>query len=634
VHSDEEVETPVAAAASTPSYRWYMYFRNTQSFIGLLIAVVSGVFHLSLLFLDLSRGLHNPYLNIWFHIVLPPFVVIGLSLAIHGAWKTRRRIRKTGLSLPKPGRGYYRRIMLVGAFIVAMLVPFLGFTTYTGYKYTDSVEFCGQACHVPMKPMFTAYQYSAHARVACSSCHIGEGASWFVRSKLSGTQQVFATAFDTFPRPIHTPIKNLRPARETCERCHWPEKAFGKRVVERPHYASDEHNTYRPLRMILNTGGGDPKMGPIQGIHWHYLETHKTEYVALDEERLEIPWVRVTLDEEIRVYRSDGLPADAPPPQGEIRVMDCLDCHNRPSHKYRTPDEILNPLFALDQLDASIPYLKREAARLMEQPYPDTQTAGTAIEQGLLAFYGENYPEIARDRGEELRSMSASIFQAYQRNIFPEMKTDWRSTPDHIGHKYSPGCYRCHDDRHVSDDGSVIKRECESCHEFLESKAFEGSQALVRGEYHHPYALEGAHKNVDCSACHDGGPTPPPTCNGCHSEIRDFMAGRTATFPGVTGDPHPHFDELECIDCHEEPQSIPDDEILPLCMDCHDEEEHTEAVKTRLAEFEALRGKAESASGTPSEAIDKLEKVRPIHNMQYAIKILRNLEGGKNTESE
>jgi hypothetical protein len=616
-----------------------MYFKNPLSTVGIFVAAVSGLLHLSLLFLDFSRGLHNPYLNIWFHIVLPPFVVMGFILALYGGWRHKRIIKKRGVPAPKPRRANPYRLVFILGTVCVVLIPFLGFTTYTGYKYTDSVEFCGRACHVPMKPMYTAYQYSAHARVPCSSCHIGEGASWFVRSKLSGTKQVFATAFDTFPRPIPTPIKNLRPARETCERCHWPEKAFGKRVVERPHFASDEQNTYRPLRMILNTGGGDPRMGPIRGIHWHYLASNKTEYIAIDAKRLEIPWIRVTQEGETRVYRSDGLPADAPPPPGEIRTMDCLDCHNRPSHKYRTPDETLNPLFAINQLDASFPYLKREAARLMATPYEDTPSAGKAIEEGLIAFYEENYPEIAEKKRGKIKTMAEVVFQAYQRNIFPEMNTDWRTTPDHIGHKYYPGCFRCHDNHHLSGDGQGVPNKCELCHEFLESKAIEGSQALVHGEYNHPFPLEGAHENAHCYACHVGGPTPPPTCEGCHHDVRDFMAGRLPALSEVSGKPHPHSGELECIDCHEESRRFTENETLPLCVECHDEE-HAESARKKMEELKALRkritdmirtrsgGAAAGWTRDASSVLKQIQDVGSVHNLDYAIEALKALENG------
>ncbi len=618
-HSQRNPERPIGQ-------RRFAYFRNTLSGVGLAIALVAGAFHLSLFALEYSRGVHNPYLNIWFHILIPPVVVAGFALAGIGALRERRRLKAPGGAARGPtGASARKGLVLGGALSVVLLLPFLALTTYSGHEFTDSVEFCGKVCHVPMQPVYTAYQVSPHARVSCSSCHIGEGASWFVRSKLSGTRQVFAAIFDSFDRPIATPIRNLRPARETCERCHWPEKFFGSRVVDLPHYASDEENTRRPLSMVLKTGGGDPRTTEVRGIHWHFLASHETEYVATDEKRLEIPWVKVTTESGVRIYRSDGLPADAPPPAGERRRMDCLDCHNRPSHNYRTPDELTNVLFSHGLLDASLPYLKREAARLMAQPYEDTPSAVAAITQGLEEFYRENYPEVAASRAEELARCTELVVDAFRNNVFPEMRTDWRTHPDHIGHKYFPGCFRCHDDGHVADDGTAISRDCGLCHEFMEHKEEEGTQLLVRGGYNHPFELGTAHEGLNCHACHDGGPTPAASCEGCHREVADLQAGRFAPLPELSGAPHPHKGELECTDCHEESRRFTAEEIVPQCMECHDEEEHIETVRRLLDELEEAR--REAGDSILREGVDR---AGPIHNLEFALKIL----GGDTVRSE
>jgi len=621
----------------------HTHFNNPLSIAGIAAAVLAGMFHISLFLMDILGRIHNPYLNIWLHMVLPPIVVVGFFLALYGAWRRKRLIASGKWKGQPAGRSFQTRSVLIGsAVVIVLLVPFVAVTSYEGYHFTDSVEFCGRLCHEPMKPSYTAYQYSPHARVDCASCHIGEGASWFVRSKLSGTRQVFATIFDTYHRPFKTPLENLRPARETCERCHWPDKFFGDRVVERPHRASDENNTSRPLTMVLHTGGGDVEMGPVSGIHWHVSSHQKTEYVSVDGRKKVIPWVKVTTEAGARVYRSDGLPADAPPPEGEHRVMDCIDCHNMPSHRYRTPDEILNRLFAVGKLDPTFPFLKREAARLMAAPHKDTASAREAIAGGLRSFYAGEYPEIEKTRGQELEGAIDAVIQAFERNIFPEMRTDWRAHPDFIGHKYTAGCDRCHDGRHAASDGSVIVKDCAACHDFLERREVEGEAALVRGKYSHPYPLEKAHADLACHACHDGGPTPPPTCTGCHSDISGFIAGALPILPGVTGKPDAMADDLECSDCHDGPRSFGADEIVPMCVDCHDEE-YGPVTEKLLADLAAsarkARAAAESAGNGPGatggsstdaralEALDLLERIRPLHNAEYALEVYRKMSG-------
>ena len=598
--------------------RWFDYFRNPLSVAGLMAMVCAGTFHLGLFLIDASHTVHNPYLNIWFYIVAPPIVFAGLGLALVGAWRMRRQARQGKGKLGGASAALsWKGVAGVGSVTLLLLMPFFGLTSYKGYKYTETVEFCGATCHVPMGPVFTAYQNSPHARVECAACHIGEGASWYVRSKFSGTRQVFATLLDSFERPIDTPIKNLRPARETCERCHWPEKAFGSKVVDLPHYATDEANSRRPLSMILKTGGGDPEQVEVRGIHWHFLASHRTEYVAVDHKRQDIPWVRVTTDKGVRVFRNDGLSADAPPPEGELRVMDCLDCHNRPAHKYRTPDQLANGMLSNGFLDQSLPFVKREAARLMAARYEDTPTAQAAIIEGLHEFYAENYPDIATGRAADVDAAADYIADSFAHNIFPEMRTDWRSHADNIGHKYVLGCFRCHDDEHRTDAGEKISRDCALCHDFLEHEEESGTQVLVRGGYRHPFELGEAHEKLSCNACHDGGPTPPPTCTACHGDVAELMAGTWTGLLDAPADPDPHFGELDCMDCHEGPRGFASDEVFTLCVDCHDEEPFVEAAEAKYHQIEAAR------KASPGAKVDEaLVHVPAIHNLNMAMKAL------------
>ena len=159
-----------------------------------------------------------------------------------------------------------------------LLISALG--SYQTYEYTESVQFCGQACHTVMKPEMTAYLHGPHARVACAQCHIGPGATWYVRSKLSGTYQVYATLFNKYPRPIPTPVKNLRPAQETCNQCHWPKEFVGDLDRTYHYFLGDKTNTPYSVRLILKVGGGDPTHGPVGGIHWHMSIADKVEYIA------------------------------------------------------------------------------------------------------------------------------------------------------------------------------------------------------------------------------------------------------------------------------------------------------------------------------------------------------------------
>ena len=151
--------------------------------------------------------------------------------------------------------------------------------SYRAYEFTDSTTFCGQLCHTVMHPEDIAHDHSAHARVSCVECHVGSGASWYVKSKMSGLRQVVKTVLNTYPRPIETPVANLRPASQTCEQCHWPRRFWGAQLKVFNHFASDEANTPRQVRLLIKTGGGDPNSGQeAAGIHWHMNIANKIEY--------------------------------------------------------------------------------------------------------------------------------------------------------------------------------------------------------------------------------------------------------------------------------------------------------------------------------------------------------------------
>ena len=239
-----------------------------------MVTVIGALFSfLQLFILDTVAHFSNPYISILTWMVAPAFLVFGLFLTVIGELRERRR-RKGGASLmstvqvdlSRPRDRRNMAIFVVGA-VLFLLLSAVG--SYNSYQFTESVQFCGETCHTVMKPELTAHALGPHARVACAECHIGPGASWFVRSKLSGSYQIYATLFDKYPRPIPTPIKNLRPARETCEQCHWPRQFVGNLDQTFHYFLSDTSNTPYSIRMTLKVGGSDPLRGPVGGIHWH-----------------------------------------------------------------------------------------------------------------------------------------------------------------------------------------------------------------------------------------------------------------------------------------------------------------------------------------------------------------------------
>jgi formate-dependent nitrite reductase cytochrome c552 subunit len=365
----------------------------------------------------------------------------------------------------------------------------MGAAGHEALLFMDSVEFCGTTCHTVMQPEYEAYRRSPHQRVACVDCHIGSGASWAAKAKISGLRQVWAVAVDSFSRPIPSPVHELRPARDTCEQCHWPAKFHGKRLQFRNHYEADESNTESVTAVLLNVGGVDPKSGEYHGIHWHVSQDTRIEYEALDASREKIGHVRVIKNGEIEKTFN---PPDGT--SGEIhdsRTMDCVDCHNRPTHVYdQTAEAAVDRAFYEGRLDREVPFLAEAAVALLADDKQPRDGAPTRYREGLIAHYAENHDDVELT-AEQLDRAAAALTELYSANIFPEMKVGWDTYPTHIGHRGEDndvrGCFRCHNDEHATDDGDVISQDCDLCHEVLHEEEAadtvpESLRALMKSE--------------------------------------------------------------------------------------------------------------------------------------------------------
>jgi nitrate/TMAO reductase-like tetraheme cytochrome c subunit len=332
--------------------------------------------------------------------------------------------------------------------------------------------------------------------VACADCHIGRGAAWYVRSKLSGTYQVYANLAHKYPTPIPVPVKNLRPAQETCEQCHWPKEFVGNLDRTFSYYLPDKTNTLYCVRMLLKVGGGDPTHGPVGGIHWHMSVANKIEYVATDDARQKIPWVRVTDPQGVVTeYRESKFTNDVS--QMNIRRMDCMDCHNRPAHKLYSPESAVNMAMSIGLIDTGLNFIKTNAMAALSGNYTNNDQAM----QGIATLLFTRYPNDPR-----IRPAIAAVQQLYRDNFFPEMKANWLAYPDNIGHKDWPGCFRCHDGHHVSSDGRVIKNDdCNSCHVILAQGNGDQLNVLnAKGQkFAHPF--DDYDPAFQCTDCHTGG---------------------------------------------------------------------------------------------------------------------------------
>jgi hypothetical protein len=400
----------------------------------------------------------------------------------------------------------HRTAFVSASFGAVLLLIFSAFGSFQAYEHTDSDQFCGETCHEVMEPEYTAYRYSPHARVGCVKCHIGSGADWFVRSKLSGSYQLYAVAFNKFPRPIPTPIKNLRPAQETCEQCHWPKHFFSEKLLKNQYFLSDEKNTSWMLDLLVRIGGGNSEAGPTSGIHWHMNINNEVTYLPSDSTRQVIPWVRSRRpDGTVIVYRStESSLTDSAIARAEVRKMDCIDCHNRPTHIYHPAPSSVNHVMAMGWINPKLPGVKSNAVKALEYPYTTKQGGLDSIKMMIEQYFRTEHPDVAVSMKGDIDKCVEAVQNIYSLNYFPEMGVSWRRFPNNIGHLYYPGCFRCHDGKHVSADGKVLSRDCNTCHTILAQKFQQDTLriSLSGVEYRHPVDIGDAWKETNCSECH------------------------------------------------------------------------------------------------------------------------------------
>lgn len=493
--------------------------RSYYNYIPYLGTITALIAWLTLIFLVIQINLFN-YENVYFdlfaYIVTPAFLILGLVLIPIGMYFERRKIKKglpvsdemllkLDLKDPKTLNAILIFSVVTIFFVIATVIG-----TYKGYHYTESVQFCGTLCHKVMNPEYTAYQHSPHARVRCAECHVGEGADFYVKSKMSGLRQVYRTLTNSYVRPIATPIEHLRPARETCEKCHWPQKFYNSKIRNEKYYLADANNTEWDIIMKMRIGADHSALGNTAGIHWHINSNVQIEY-ASDQKRQTIPWVKykdkVTGKEYI--FTDQTSKAFAKPDSFaklQHRSMDCMDCHNRPSHEFLPPSHYVNELFTANKISTDVPYLKSAAMEALKVTYTTKDSAFTGIKEKILGYYQNHHPELLAKYQNDINNAIPQIQEEYSFNTFPEMKVSYLKYPRNIGHLENNGCFRCHDDNHKTPDGKVISKNCTICHSILaQGKRDSVVYTPINGnlEFKHPSDVGDEWKTTKCSECHN-----------------------------------------------------------------------------------------------------------------------------------
>jgi hypothetical protein len=488
---------------------------NWLSFTGAIIAVFNLAAILSLAILSTFFGFGGTYIGLFIYMLLPGFMIAGLILIPIGMRIESARMKKAKtegdvkgwpvINFNNPATRNASMIFIFGTMFL-LIISSVG--SYEAFHFTESVEFCGKLCHKVMEPEFVTYHGSSHERVACVECHVGAGAGWYVKSKMSGLYQVYSVIFHKYPTPIPTPIENLRPARETCEQCHWPDKFYDRKLKNLQSYLADEGNTEHAIHLQMKTSSAMTPEGIEKGIHQHISPDVIIEYKTTVKNRQVIPWVRYTNKKTgiSEVFTDSENPVSQEKLDSlETRVMDCLDCHNRPSHKYNVPQNFIDKSISAGKIPKALPGIKEIAMKVLYKEYGTKDSAFMEIKNGVTEYYKSGHEEIFNSNKGDIDQAIAEIQDGYANNIFPFMKADWRKYPNNIGHMENDGCFRCHNDRHKTESGKVISKDCNLCH-IIQAQGNPGSMEYSNNnvplEFRHPADIDDAWKTELCSSCH------------------------------------------------------------------------------------------------------------------------------------
>lgn len=476
--------------------------------------------------------------------------------------------------------------------VLGVLTLMLLFGGVHAWEYTNSPQFCGTVCHT-MPPQNTVYLESPHANVTCEECHIGRASfTNQLMRKSQGLKETYYQIFKLYEYPIRA--KALRPALDTCEKCHRPETFSDDSLRVINHFANDRENTSTSTYLIMKTGGGDKREGLGLGIHWHI--TNKVLYYSEDELNQEIPF--------IRVYNDDGAYTDYVDvdagfdpenvDESQLKPIDCVTCHNRVTHEFMVPSESVDLSMSRGLIDPSIPLIHNKAVEALSASY-ETREAATAAIADIEEDYKRNLFDYYSQNGGKIQQAVAEIQAIYDRTVFHDQEIDWTTHPNNLGHINSPGCFRCHDGKHLNAENEAIRLECNLCHSVpvvAGAEDFLTTIELSRGPEPETHlnpnwiSLHNQAIGPSCSNCHDtkdpGGTSNTSFCSNsaCHGNVYTF-AGFDAPalreilkeqlpppepmpdLPVLSGDPT--FDNyigalftLKCTECHTEGDTAPE----------------------------------------------------------------------------
>ena len=447
----------------------FALIRNPVSLLGAIFVALAAFLIVVLSALLLVGHTGDWRLHTLAYVLLPAVLGLGVVLLVIGLWLQRHDERKAAAgrgAAPPPlpvidlNERATRRTLLAALLLGGLGLLIFAGAGVQGVQFMESTVFCTQACHTTMHPEGSSHARSVHANVTCADCHVGPGVKWFVKSKIHGTQELIEVVTNTTPRPVPTPIHNLRPAGEVCGQCHSTNQFIGDRLIVRTRFGEDAANTPTKTVLMLHVGG--EQGGTISGAHWHASPSTRIRYLA-DPARRTVYMVELDTPGMQKTFKGEA----SPPANAQWRVMDCVDCHNRAAHPFGTAANEVDAALADGRIDTSLPFIRREGLRVLQASYPTQEKAREAIGNEIVTFYEKTYPDVAAGQSPAVRRAGKALGDIWSANVFPQMNVTWDTYPNHLGHQQSPGCFRCHDNKHAAADGTKISKNCGLCHHLV-----------------------------------------------------------------------------------------------------------------------------------------------------------------------
>jgi nitrate/TMAO reductase-like tetraheme cytochrome c subunit len=430
-----------------------------------------------------------------------------------------------------PPAGSSRWLFVLPYLVLAVIFIALLSGGISGWEYANSPKFCGTLCHT-MPPQNARYLISPHANIYCTECHIGRSPfGTEITRKMQAVREIYATVFHTYTFPIRA--NQQRPARETCEKCHQPEAFSGNKLLTINRFLPDQNNTPLSTYLVMKTGGGKTPDGTGTGIHWHIMS--KVEFYTTDPLSQTIPFVRVHnadgtttdyIDTESKID-----PAKIDPKQ--LKTVDCITCHNRVTHNFTLPSDSVDSAMAAGLISPTIPEIKLKAVEVLSASYSSQETAMSGI-AGLQNYYIQYYSDFYANNNVLVQSAITALQSIYSQSVFPDQKIDGTTYPNNLGHINTPGCFRCHDGKHMNALQQAIPLECNLCHSVpvvAKSQDFVAKIEISRGpepeSHFNPNWISLHHNAFDatCSNCHStadaGGTSNTSFCSNsaCHGTV-------------------------------------------------------------------------------------------------------------------